>query len=104
MPTTTPHAIGNGREEMATGRIMRTKGTARIYRIVLGSGLGDREAPAFEVMRMERREGRTIITGEVKDMPYLFGILQRTNGLGLQLLSVETLSEEDVGGGPSERR
>jgi len=101
MPTTTPHAIGKGREEMATGSVMRNKVTARIYRIVVGSELGERYVPAFEGMRMETREGRTILTGEVKDVPHLFGILQRTNGLGLELLSVETLSE-DVGRGPSE--
>ena len=82
---------------------MSNRNTARVYRIVLGSELGERYAPAFEGMRMETREGRTIITGEVKDMPHLYGILQRTNGLGLELLSVETLLE-DVGRGPSESR
>ena len=44
---------------------------------------------------MERREGQTILTGEVKDQPHLFGILQRLNGLGLELLSVETLPHAD---------
>ncbi len=71
---------------------MRTKGTARVYRIVVGSELGERYAPAFEGMRMETRNGRTILTGEVKDQPHLFGILDRLNGLGLELLSVRALS------------
>ena len=66
---------------------MGKKGTARVYRIVVGSELGERYASAFEGMRMETREGRTILTGEVKDQPHLFGILRRTNGLGLELLS-----------------
>jgi hypothetical protein len=70
------------------------KGTARVYRIVVRSELGDRYAAAFEGMRMETEEGTTILTGEVKDQPYLFGILQRLNGLGLELLSVEVLSED----------
>ena len=42
-------------------------------------------------MRMETEDGRTIFTGEVKDQPHLFGILQRINGLGLELLSGEAL-------------
>jgi hypothetical protein len=43
---------------------------------------------------METREGQTILTGEVKDQPHLFGILQRLNGLGLELLSVEVLPDD----------
>ena len=50
---------------------------------------------------METRGGRTILIGEDVDQPRLFGILERINGLGLKLLSVEALSE-DVG--PSGRR
>ena len=65
------------------------------------SELGDRYASAFEGMRMETRGGRTILIGEDVDQPRLFGILERINGLGLKLLSVEALSE-DVG--PSGRR
>jgi hypothetical protein len=71
---------------------MGKKGTARIYRIVVGSELGERYASAFEGMRVEARDGQTILTGEVKDQPHLFGILQRINGLGLELLSVRVLS------------
>ena len=43
---------------------------------------------------MESRKGDTILTGEVKDQPHLFGILDRINGLGLELLSVQALSED----------
>jgi len=73
---------------------MRDKGTAKVYRIVARSELGDRYALAFEGMRMEMRDGQTILTGEVEDQPHLFGILQRLNGLGLELLSVQVLSED----------
>ena len=73
---------------------MRMKGTGKIYRIVARSELSDRYAWAFEGMHMETEDGRTILTGEVKDQPHLFGILQRINGLGMELLSVQTLSEE----------
>jgi hypothetical protein len=73
---------------------MRKKGKGTVYRIVARSELDDSYASAFEGMRMETREGQTILTGEVKDQPHLFGILERINGLGLELLSVETLPEE----------
>jgi hypothetical protein len=71
---------------------MRKKAT--VYRIVVRSELSDRYASAFEGMRMETQDGQTILTGEVKDQPHLFGILDRLNGLGMDLLSVQTLSEE----------
>ena len=71
---------------------MREKGTAKVYRIVVRSELGERYASAFEGMRMESRDGQTILTGEVGDQPHLFGILRRLNGLGMELLSVEVLS------------
>jgi len=67
-----------------------------VYRIVTRSELSDRYASAFEGMHLEREDGRTILTGEVKDQPHLFGILQRINGLGMELLSVEALSEEEA--------
>ena len=40
------------------------------------------------------RDGQTILTGEVEDQPHVFDILRRLNGLGLELLSVEALSED----------
>ena len=70
------------------------KATARVYRIVVRSELGERYAAAFEGMRMETEDGQTILTGEVEDQPHVFDILRRLNGLGLELLSVEALSED----------
>jgi hypothetical protein len=67
--------------------------TANVYRVVVRSELSDRYAVAFEGMQMEAKNGRTILTGEVKDQPHLFGILDRLNALGLVLLSVQALSE-----------
>jgi hypothetical protein len=72
-----------------------TKGTGKLYRIVVRSELGDRFASAFEGMRMESKDGRTILTGELKDQPHLFGVLDRLNGLGLELLSVQAMPDED---------
>jgi hypothetical protein len=72
---------------------MREKDTGKVYRIVVRRELGHRYACAFEGMRMEMRDGQTILTGEVKDQAHLHGIPERLNGLGLELLSVEALPE-----------
>jgi hypothetical protein len=61
---------------------------------VARSELSDRYASAFEGMEMETKNGQTILTGEIIDQPHLFGILDRLNGLGMDLLSVQILSEE----------
>jgi hypothetical protein len=74
--------------------MVRKKGKGTVYRIVVRSELGGRYASAFEGMKMETKDGKTILIGEVKDQPHLFGILERINGLGLELLSVQALSEE----------
>jgi hypothetical protein len=80
---------------MASGDIqMMRKGTETIYRIVVRSELSDKYAVAFEGMEMETKDGGTILTGEVIDQPHLYGILDRINGLGLKLLSVQALPED----------
>ena len=73
----------------------REKSTRRVYRIVVRSELSDRYASAFEGMHMETEDGQTILIGEVKDQPHLFGVLNRLNGLGLELLSVQAMPDED---------
>lgn len=73
---------------------MMHKGTGTVYRIVVRSELSDRYAVAFEGMEMETKSGNTILTGEVIDQPHLYGILDRINGLGLKLLSVQALPED----------
>jgi hypothetical protein len=74
--------------------MMRRKGKGTIYRIVVRSELSDRYASDFEGMEMETKNGQTILSGEVKDQPHLFGILERLNSLGLELLSVQAFSED----------
>ena len=73
---------------------MRKKRTRTLYRIVARSELSDRYAVAFDGMHMETRDGQTILTGEIKDQPHLFGILDRINGLGLELLSVQAVADD----------
>ena len=70
------------------------KGTRTLYRIVVRGELSDRYAADFEGMQMQPKDGDTILTGEVKDQPHLFGILNRLKGLGVELLSVQALSED----------
>ena len=73
------------------GKQMRRKRTGTIYRIVVRSELTERYAVAFEGMEMETKNGVTVLTGKIIDQPHLYGILERINGLGLELLSVEAL-------------
>ena len=70
------------------------KGTGTVYRIVVRSELSDRYAAAFEGIEMETKNGATILTGEVIDQPHLYGILDRINGLGLKLMSVQASPED----------
>jgi len=43
---------------------------------------------------MKTKGGLTIITGEVIDQPHLYGLLDRISGMGLELVSVRSLTEE----------
>ena len=82
------------REGHKKDRQMMGEGTGTLYRIVVRRELSDRYAVAFEGMKMETKDGETILTGEVKDQPHLYGILDRISGLGLELLSVQALPED----------
>jgi len=73
---------------------MVRKGTGTIYRIIVRSELGDRYAVAFEGMQMHTKSGNTVLTGRIIDQPHLYGILDRINGLGVELLSVQALPDD----------
>ena len=75
------------------GKQNMRRDTGRVYRIVVRSELSDKYAVAFEGVEMEARDGVTVLTGRIIDQPQLYGILERINGLGLELLSVEVLSD-----------
>jgi hypothetical protein len=75
------------------GKQMMGKKSRTVYRIIVRSELSDTYAVAFEGMEMETKDGDTILTGEIVDQPHLYGIIDRINGLGLQLLSVQTLPD-----------
>ena len=73
------------------GKTDHEQGMKTVYRIVVRDELSDRYAVAFEGMQLEAKNGCTILTGEVVDQPHHFGILERVNSLGLELLSVQAL-------------
>jgi hypothetical protein len=79
------------------GKQRTRKGTGKVYRIVVRSELSARYAAAFEGMEMETRCGQTILKGEVIDQPHLHGILDRIGAMGLELLSVDCMSEKPQG-------
>jgi hypothetical protein len=58
------------------------------YELVLRGEIGDRFAMFFEDMRLERVEGQTHLTGEVRDQAQLLGVIERIQELGLELVSV----------------
>ena len=66
---------------------------AERYEFVLRGELGDRFAPLFEGMHLERVPGRTVLTGEVADQAHLHGLIEQIQGLGLELISVNPLDK-----------
>lgn len=83
---------------------MRKKSKGTVYRVVVRSELSERYAAAFEGMKLETKDGQTILFGEIIDQPHLFGILDRINGLGLKLLSVQALPEDAPSNAEGEQR
>jgi hypothetical protein len=76
------------------GKQMMRRGTGTVYRIVVRSELSNVYAVAFEGMEMETKDGATVLMGKIIDQPHLYGILERINGLGLELLSVQALPHD----------
>ena len=77
--------------------------TGTVYRIVVRRELSDKYAVAFEGMVMEAKDGVTVLTGKIIDQPHLYGILERINGLGLELLSVEAMPDAVLTGPESKQ-
>jgi hypothetical protein len=82
---------------------MMRRRTGTVYRIVVRLELSDKYAVAFEGMVMEAKDGVTVLTGKIIDQPHLYGILERINGLGLELLSVEAMPDAVLTGPESKR-
>ena len=59
-----------------------------MYELVVRGEIGDRFAVLFEGMCLDRTDGRTAITGEVRDQAQLHGLIERVEDLGLELVSI----------------
>jgi hypothetical protein len=73
--------------------------SGRRYRIVLRGELGDHFQGRFEGMALARKDGLTILTGNVIDQAQLIGLVECAQGLGVELVSVEPLDDPEGGGG-----
>jgi hypothetical protein len=58
------------------------------YEIVIRGRLGERFASGFEGVRVETRPGETVLVGCFADQAQLHGLLDRIQGLGIELVSV----------------
>ena len=65
----------------------------REYELVVDGELSDDAAPAFDGLRLERRNGTTALVGRIRDQAELQGFLTRISDLGLTLLSATTIDE-----------
>ena len=65
---------------------------ATTYRLIVRGELDQRFAYLFEPMRCERTAGTTVISGTVIDRAHLYGLIERIEELGLELLSLEQTS------------
>jgi hypothetical protein len=65
----------------------------RRYRLVLRGELGEPFGFLFEGMQMDRAGGTTVLTGRVIDQAHLHGLIQRTQELGLELISIQPADE-----------
>ena len=69
------------------------------YRIVLRGRLSERFESAFDGMTLEHGPNRTVLYGDVRDQAQLYGLLDRLQEFGIELLAVEPA---DISDGSSE--
>ncbi len=66
------------------------------YEIRITGHLASRWAAAFEGLTLTRHaDGTTVLGGLIADQPALHGLLRRLGDLGLPILSVRTVAEDD---------
>lgn len=63
------------------------------YQLIVRGEVGDRFGFLFAGMNLERHSGVTVITGMVVDQSHLHGLIDRTQELGLDLISVDRLDD-----------
>jgi hypothetical protein len=70
------------------------------YRIVLRGRLSERFASAFEGMAVESGPNQTVLVGDVRDEAQLYGLLDRLQEFGIELVAVEPACASDISGEP----
>jgi hypothetical protein len=70
------------------------------YQIVVRGELDQRYGYLFEGMRMECTGGTTVLVGRVRDQAQLYGLIDRIEELGLELLSMQQAATSPPGSGP----
>jgi uncharacterized metal-binding protein len=80
------------------------QGATRSWSIVVAGELSRRFALAFDGMTLRCAGGQTAITGMVVDQSQLHGLLDRVGELGLELVSVNAIGDEDPSAGVQRRR
>ena len=63
------------------------------YELVIRAEIGDRFSLLFEGMRLARASGTTVIAGPVRDQSHLHGLIAQIEELGLELVSVNPVSD-----------
>jgi hypothetical protein len=70
---------------------------AQFYEIRFRGHLDSNRAQTFNGLEMiQDRNGETVLTGEIVDQAALHGVLNRIRDLGLPLLSVNRLSQDQA--------
>ena len=70
------------------------------YRIVLRGRLSERFESAFDGMTLEHGPNRTVLIGDVRDQAQLYGLIDRLQEFGIELLAVEPAGGSDDECGP----
>jgi len=70
------------------------------YRIVLRGRLSERFESAFDGMTLEHGPNRTVLVGDVRDQAQLYGLIDRLQEFGIELLAVESADALDGGSEP----
>ena len=67
---------------------MNRAGESELYEFHVRGELSDLILADFGDLRATKRQGETILTGSVPDQAALFGVLDRIESLGIQLIEV----------------
>jgi hypothetical protein len=67
--------------------------TARRYCVTVRGSLSPRFAEAFEGVRFRSDNGLTVLEGERADQAQLYGLLERGQDLGLDVVRVEEVAD-----------